>query len=165
MYIRFSVHSLYKILEIWYFLLFGTFCLFLATFDEGLPDFCLVLKRWKVSSMLLFHFVLLAINWIASHPKYWNLEILTNVFNFLELHHLEEAVFVKQRETTLLLDKLGFLYKVNNKSKTSGKIWWKCHKYNKFPKCLAKAITDGPSVVSWHGDHNHLVPIMDYYRL
>ena len=63
--------------------------------------------------------------------------------------------------TTLLLDKLGFLYKINNKSKASGKIWWKCHKYNKF-KCLGKAITDGPSILSWHGDHNHSVPVQDY---
>ena len=95
-----------------------------------------------------------------------NIEILRFLQLFsLFLEKLEEAVLVKQFGTTLLLDKLGFLYKVNNKSITSGKVWWKCHKYNKFPKCLAKAITDGPSVVSWHGDHNHLVPIMDYYRL
>jgi len=30
---------------------------------------------------------------------------------------------------------------------------------------MAKAVTDGPSVVSWRGDHTHSVPIMDYYLL
>jgi len=113
--------------------------------------------------MLLFHFVLVAINHIAIlNIKIF--EILTNIFNFLELRDLEEAVFVSQRGTRLLLDKLGFLYKFDKNSKT-GKTWWTCHKYNKFPKCLAKAVTDGPSVVSWRGDHTHSVPIMDYYLL
>ena len=93
-----------------------------------------------------------------------NIDILRflQIFSILEIHDLEEAVLVESKfGTTLLLDKLGFLYKVNHKSKTSGKVWWKCHKYDKF-KCSARAITDGPSILSRHGNHNHFVPVQDY---
>ena len=75
---------------------------------------------------------------------------------------MEEAMFVTSRVgSRLLLDKAGFLYKVNNKSKRSGKVWWKCREYQKF-KCLGKATTAGPYVLSYTGEHNHSVPMQDY---
>merc|ERR1712083_1004019 len=74
----------------------------------------------------------------------------------------EEAMFVRSRVgSQLLSDKEGFLYKINNKSKKSGNIWWKCREYDKV-KCMAKATTAGHFVLSWNGIHNHQVPIQDY---
>ena len=75
----------------------------------------------------------------------------------------EEAVFVKSKSgNALLLDKEGNLYQINNRSKKSAKIWWKCrecrsNKHLKLLKSSGNAVTNGNYVISWSGQHNHIV--------
>ena len=75
----------------------------------------------------------------------------------------EEAVFVKSKTgSALLLDKEGNLYTINNKSKKTAKIWWKCRQCRSVRdatkvKSSGNAITDGPYVISWSGEHNHII--------
>ena len=73
----------------------------------------------------------------------------------------EPAKFVKTRfSSALLLDKKGYVYKIN--SKNGSKIYWVCrnHLKDKNNKCLARATTDGNYVTYWKGVHNHPTNIL-----
>ena len=59
----------------------------------------------------------------------------------------------------VLLDKAGYAYRSNLKKET--KIYWRCRNYERF-KCNARAVTDGFYVVSWNGEHSHVVPKKDF---
>ena len=62
----------------------------------------------------------------------------------------------------MLLDKEGYVYKKNGKSKQGNVVNWLCRNYrwNKFDHCRARAKTDGINVILWSGKHNH--PVLDH---
>ena len=59
----------------------------------------------------------------------------------------------------VLIDKAGYVYRSNLKKES--KIYWRCRNYERF-KCSARAVTDGFYVVSWSGEHAHVVPKKDF---
>jgi len=73
---------------------------------------------------------------------------------------LEEATFMKSKYgNAVLIDKAGYVYRSNLKKES--KIYWRCRNYERF-KCSARAVTDGFYVVSWNGEHSHVVPKKDF---
>ena len=56
-----------------------------------------------------------------------------------------------------LLDKWGYHFKINRKSKVCNKTYWVCTDYykNKNDICKARAVTEGTQVVQWNNEHNH----------
>ena len=67
----------------------------------------------------------------------------------------EVANFVQGMRGIELKDNSGYLYRSSEKRKS--KIYWKCSMVH-FSKCRARAVTDGVHVVSFTGEHNHLLP-------
>ena len=57
----------------------------------------------------------------------------------------------------ILLDKMGYPFKISRKSKTCNKIYWICVDYckNKNYICKARAVTEGTYVIQWNNEHNH----------
>lgn len=59
----------------------------------------------------------------------------------------------------LLMDKMGHVYQVNNRSRNGTKIYWTCRQRTRIKDkmCVARGATKGIYVLKWTGEHNHEV--------
>ena len=89
--------------------------------------------------------------------KRWN-DSKAFYFSNLFLDLLEDGRFVlSSHGNPVLLDKRGYHFKINRKSKVCNKTYWVCTDYykNKNDICKARAVTEGAQVVQWNNEHNH----------
>jgi len=78
------------------------------------------------------------------HPYFPDLEYLEDVKGFIS----------GKKAKVLLVDQRNYTYTLNNKSKDSRRIWWKCYFY-KTKFCTARATTFGNKITKLSGEHIH----------
>ena len=78
------------------------------------------------------------------HPYFPDLEYLEDVKGFIS----------GKKAKVLLVDQRNYTYTLNNKSKDSRRIWWKCYFY-KTKLCTARATTFGNKITKLSGEHIH----------
>jgi len=73
-----------------------------------------------------------------------------------DLEYLEDVKgFISGKKAkVLLVDQRNYTYTLNNKSKDSRRIWWKCYFY-KTKLCTARATTFGNKITKLSGEHIH----------